>query len=496
MESSHPPTASFTNPCELVRKTCRKWMEEEEGAIIIDDDDNNDDDNDNDNDNNDDDERRYWFQQQEHSSSSTSSSSSVIDYHRHSHRRSVLIRYDKLPALANEILMQRQQTTTAATTAETTTATTTTTNVSSEEEEWIEWDTEGWHYNGSGFNGTEDERRERVALYLLALDAINFCFWPLSEEKDQDDDDENKTTITTTATKKINSNNNINLLEYDHLAMALKKMAEADHVVSKSDDDERNKKEQTNEYAFSPSNLATMTAEKMRNLLRPYLDEKKYPLPNIQKRAQLWKEVGEGIIRDYNGMVLNLLNCASQDASRLVELIVTSFPGFRDEVYIAPSSSSSPSQQQQQQQQRLVFLKRAQIFVGDINAALRLQLNGMERLTTFADYRVPQVLRHWKILVYSPLLSNKVDNYIEIKKDSYEEISIRAATIIVVEELVKLLNRNNSSNDNDGINTTANNNEQCKYTDVTVDWYLWQVGERMHQEGIMKPFHKVRTYFY
>ncbi|OEU15731.1 hypothetical protein FRACYDRAFT_269470 [Fragilariopsis cylindrus CCMP1102] len=240
-----------------------------------------------------------------------------------------------------------------------------------------------------------------------------------------------------------------------------------------------------------------MTAEKMRNLLRPYLDEKKYPLPNIQKRAQLWKEVGEGIIRDYNGMVLNLVNCASQDASRLVELIVTSFPGFRDEVYIAPSSSSSsPSQHQQQQQQRLVFLKRAQIFVGDINAALRLQLNGMERLTTFADYRVPQVLRHWKILVYSPLLSNKVDNYIEIKKDSYEEISIRAATIIVVEELVKLLNQNNSSNDNDSINTTANNNEQCKYTDVTVDWYLWQVGERMHQEGIMKPFHKVRTYFY
>ncbi|MGK3736474.1 MAG: hypothetical protein ACI8RD_007689 [Bacillariaceae sp.] len=466
---------------------------DEEGSIIIDDD--NDDDY-NDNDNHNDEERRYWIQHQENSSLTLSLTG-------HRRRRSVLIRYDKLPALANEILMQRQQTAAA----------TETTNVSSKDE-WIEWDTEGWHYNGSGFNGTEDERRERVALYLLALDAINFCFWPLSEEKDDDDDDNKNKTASTSASatpaKKINSNNNnkINLLEYDHLAMALKKMAEADHVVSKSDnddddddDDENNKKQQQqqrNEYVFSPSNLATMTTEKMSNLLRPYLDESKYPLPNIQKRAQLWKEVGEGIIRDYNGAVLNLLNYANQDASRLVELLLISFPGFRDDVYISSSSSSSSSQhQQQQQQQRLVFLKRAQIFVGDINAALKLQLNGMERLTTFADYRVPQVLRHWKILVYSSLLSNKVDNYIEIKKGSYEEISIRAATIVVVEELVKLLNRNNNNNNNDDDDDDGNNNnERCRYTDVTVDWYLWQVGERMHQEGIMKPFHKVRTHFY
>jgi len=452
VESS--PLLSFKNPCELVRSTCRKWMEEE-GSIIIDDVDDDDDDDD-------DDERQYWIQKQEPSNSILSSSSS-----KKGQRRSVLIRHDNLPILANEILMQQKLM-----------AVTTTTET---KDTWIEWDTEGWHYNGLGFNGTEDERRERVALYLLALDAINFCFWPMPEE---DGDDIN-----------INSTN-INPLEYEHLATTLKKMAEADHVlVSKSDDDDDSKEQhRKNEYVFSPNNLVTMTPEKMMNLLNPYLDKKKYPLPNIKKRAQLWREVGEGILRDYNGTVITLLDRAEQDASKLVELTATSFPGFRDEVYITSSSSSSTPQQ------RLVFLKRAQIFVGDINAALKLQLNGMERLTTFADYRVPQVLRHWDILLYAPPLANKVDNFIEIKKGSHEEVSIRSATIVVVEDLVKLLNNQNHCNEimdnNENNNNNNNANNRCEYTDVTVDWYLWQVGERMHQDGLMKPFHKVRTHFY
>ena len=33
-------------------------------------------------------------------------------------------------------------------------------------------------YNGAGFGGSQEVRRERIALYILALDAINFCFWP------------------------------------------------------------------------------------------------------------------------------------------------------------------------------------------------------------------------------------------------------------------------------------------------------------------------------
>jgi len=141
-------------------------------------------------------------------------------------------------------------------------------------------------------------------------------------------------------------------------------------------------------------------------------------------------------------------------------------------------------------------LKRAQIFVGDVNAALNLKLGGMERLTTFADYRVPQILRHWGILEYAPGptgLGAKVDRQVELDSGSCDEISIRAATVVGVEELVKLLNERETDA---GAGAGADANNKTVFTDVTVDWYLWQVGERMHQEGVMKPFHKVRTHFY
>jgi len=142
----------------------------------------------------------------------------------------------------------------------------------------------------------------------------------------------------------------------------------------------------------------------------------------------------------------------------------------------------------------------------------------MDRLTTFADYRVPQILRHKGILEYAPTLADRVNQHFELARGSFEEVSIRAATVVAVEELVRVLNqprtttarthtasatteptiqRDRDNNDNiDHHHHNNNNNNPGGFTDVTVDWYLWQVGERMHQEGILEPFHRVRTHFY
>ena len=51
----------------------------------------------------------------------------------------------------------------------------------------------------------------------------------------------------------------------------------------------------------------------------------------------------------------------------------------------------------------------------------------------FADYRVPQILRHLKIFEYSDHLAKIVDNNIELAYSSTEEIEIRAATVLAVE---------------------------------------------------------------
>jgi len=164
----------------------------------------------------------------------------------------------------------------------------------------------------------------------------------------------------------------------------------------------------------------------------------------------------------------------------MVRLVAETFSGFRDEVYLDAATTDDPPR-------RVVFLKRAQILVGDLNAALDLDLRGMDRLTTFADYRVPQLLRHRGVLAYEDDLGERVDALREIPRGSPDEVSIRAATVVAVEELVTVLNATGGG---------GSRHRWEPFTDVAVDWHLWQVGEILNREGRMKPFHRVRTDFY
>ena len=56
------------------------------------------------------------------------------------------------------------------------------------------WDEEDWHYTGENYDRSnvsredvQKQRFERVALYILVMDCINFCFWPLSSESAKND---------------------------------------------------------------------------------------------------------------------------------------------------------------------------------------------------------------------------------------------------------------------------------------------------------------------
>ena len=300
----------------------------------------------------------------------------------------------------------------------------------------------------------------------------------------------------------------INPLEYEHLALALKSVAEADHdQISKQKEESSNDKNNDDfslceeSYAFSPSNLAGMTSKQMTSLLKPYLKKKKtegeeeyFYLDNIETRSKLWNEIGRGLIDNFEGSAIKFIAAAEGQASKMVELMLENFPGFRD----ISTTSFDDNNDNGHLRREIYFLKRAQIFVGDINAALDLNLEGMDQLTTFADYRVPQILRHYEVIEYNSSLSSMVDTGKEILKDSTEELSIRAATVIAVEELVDFLNSmdSNSNNNNKTNNKVGNEEKESSFTAVNVDWYLWQVGERMHQEKLLKPFHKVRTQFY
>ena len=63
---------------------------------------------------------------------------------------------------------------------------------------------------------------------------------------------------------------------------------------------------------------------------------------------------------------------------------------------------------------QVYFYKRAQILIGDLYAMFRdkkdslFQIKDIEQLTCFADYRIPQILAHESVLVYSQELKDYI----------------------------------------------------------------------------------------
>jgi hypothetical protein len=161
-------------------------------------------------------------------------------------------------------------------------------------------------------------------------------------------------------------------------------------------------------------------------------------------------------------------------------LIVDTFPGFRDQAIFKGKQT--------------FFYKRAQILVADLIGAfddyrqVRADLEvpdftDKEALTMFADYRVPQSLRHVGIFEYSEDLAQMIDQEVELAYSGGEEVELRAATIVTVDRIMHAIKREGSSL----------LQEQVKYS-FQVDWMLWQIGEKSLDE--MKPHHRVLSIYY
>ncbi|WP_432263365.1 queuosine salvage family protein [Cupriavidus sp. TMH.W2] len=84
------------------------------------------------------------------------------------------------------------------------------------------------------------------------------------------------------------------------------------------------------------------------------------------------------------------------------------------------------------------FLKKAQLAL--ILMVAEYRANGIwveEDLFAFADYQVPNVLRHLGVLVYAPDLAELVDGRRLITHGSPAELSIRAAAVLACDEIAK-----------------------------------------------------------
>jgi hypothetical protein len=267
----------------------------------------------------------------------------------------------------------------------------------------------------------------RTVWYFLILDSLNFCFWPLPGRPRWE--------------VMIDGES---LSGYYAMAASLKR-------------------------AFLSGNPLD-EAESLSSLTRAELVKILYgqgELQLLETRIEILREVGRVLLEDYRGDAGRLVEEAGGSALKLARLLGLKFRSFRDEAVY--------------QGQEVFFYKRAQILAADLFGSFQGKgwgaFSDMDRLTAFADYKLPQVLRHLGVLHYDDPLARKVDSCVLIEAGSDEEVEIRANTVWAVELLRREFQRQGVS-----------------WRSYEIDWMLWNMGQE--DAFRQKPYHRTVTIFY
>ncbi len=177
-------------------------------------------------------------------------------------------------------------------------------------------------------------------------------------------------------------------------------------------------------------------------------------IPLLRERIANLQEAARVLKAKYGGHFKNVILASKHDALHLVKLVARDFSSFRDP-----------------------FLKRAQIVTYDIYLMFEGKnlgnLKNIDKLTAFADYKLPQILREFGVLEYSQNLAKKIAAQEEISSGTKEEQEIRAATIIAVKLIKQHL---------PGIISPQ------------IDNALWSLSQ--NKKLTSNPYHRTRTIFY
>ncbi len=268
------------------------------------------------------------------------------------------------------------------------------------------------------------ETNDQGINWLLVLDALNFSFWG-----------DNRWTVEYKGEK---SNG------YRALSAALSRAVDEGIPITSAD------------Y------LASITKNDLANILRG-----DHTIPMLDRRVENLQEVGTGLRDHFEGSFAGAVESCKGSAVRLVQLLAEVFPSFND---IADYQGSD-----------VRFYKRAQLLVSDIYGAFGGkgwgQFKDLDELTVFADYKLPQILRHMGMLVYIDSMAEKVDNRYVLVPGSRDEIEIRAGTVWAADVLQRAL---------------ASHGAHLRSFEL--DWWLWNETRTMGET--MKPYHLARTIYY
>jgi len=184
-------------------------------------------------------------------------------------------------------------------------------------------------------------------------------------------------------------------------------------------------------------------------------------LPYIQIRFLYIKEIIHLIKNNFNQKIENLISYNNYDAIEIVKYLSDNTKAFSDTIEFNGK--------------KIYLVKKATFFIKLLvqTKNYNTTLINIDKLQILSDYRIPQLLRHFKILEYSKELSYMVDNQ-QILTEKYEK-EIRIATIVFTKSLI------------DNKKTTLNILE--------LDEYLWKKSKRLEKNNskTLKPFHLKET---
>jgi len=273
------------------------------------------------------------------------------------------------------------------------------------------------------FTGAPD----RVTAYILVLDTVNFCFWPPPGKRRWEVEIQGRRAS-----------------GYNALALALRHALESGAPLT--------------DAGF----LAGLTEERLRGLLGGH-----GTLQLMAERTRFLRELGCVLERDYHGKAHRLVESTRGWAVDLARLLARKLSSFRDTAVY--------------RERAIYFYKRAQIAAADLHGALEGMAWGrfrdLDRLTAFADYKLPQVLRGLGILVYETSLAERVDRQDALAPGSPEEVEIRANTIVAVDRLRE---------------ETGKRERLLRAFEI--DGLLWHMGQEETYRD--RPYHRTRTVFY
>jgi len=208
--------------------------------------------------------------------------------------------------------------------------------------------------------------------------------------------------------------------------------------------------------------LKKINREKFNELLNGNIE-----IPLLDEQAKSLNEAGEVLLKNFDGSFMKVFETANGDAVELTNIFIKFFSSFNDRATF--------------EGEKIEFHKRAQLNTDMINYRLtkygEKELTNLDKLTAFADYKVPQMLRKFGILEYATGLAEKIDSYEEIEAGSREEIEIRAATIWAIEKMKEVL--------------------MPRFPQITarqLDYHLWSLGQTKFPDD--KPYHRTKTIYY